>query len=135
MTTISVEKVSIAIREAVEAELLPRFGLLKAHEIREKAPGDLVTVADEARHIEFFTRRALLTRANPALSTAGGQASLKTLVDEPDFALASFLLSVLGEGSFLSLLWFLHEHGPDPITRQIAQLSVECAPVGTHESA
>ena len=41
-----------------------------------------------------MNRRRFLT----GLSTAGGQASLKTLPDEPDFALASFLLSVLGEG-------------------------------------
>ena len=79
-----------------------------------------VQAADEARHIEVFTRRALLRRERLALSTAGGQASLKTLLDEPDFALASFLLSVLGEGSFLCLLHFLERHGPDPITRQVA---------------
>ena len=60
--------------------------------------------ADEARHIEVFTRRALLKATLPRLSTAGGQASLQTLVEEPDFAIASFLLSVLGEGTFLSLL-------------------------------
>lgn len=82
-----------------------------------------ITAADEARHIEVFTRRALLRRPQPALSTAGGQASLKTLVDEPDFALASFLLSVLGEGSFLSLLRFLDRYAPDPVTRQVARLS------------
>ncbi|MEK7302381.1 MAG: ferritin-like domain-containing protein, partial [Pseudomonadota bacterium] len=32
------------------------------------------------------------------------------------------LLSVLGEGSFLSLLWFLHQYAPDPVTREIARL-------------
>ena len=50
------------------------------------------------------------------LSTIGGQASLKTLVDEPEFAIASFLLSVLGEGTFLSLLWFIERYAPDPVT-------------------
>ena len=60
-----------------------------------------IQVADEARHVEVFTRRALLKRRRMGLSTVGGQASLKTLFDEPDFALASFLLSVLGEGTFL----------------------------------
>jgi hypothetical protein len=35
------------------------------------------------------------------------------------------LLSVLGEGSFLSLLWFLYEHGPDPVTRQVAHLAAQ----------
>lgn len=84
-----------------------------------------IQAADEARHVEVFTRRALLRRAAPALSTVGGQVSLKTLVDEPDFATASFLLSVLGEGSFLSLLWFLHEHAPDGLTREIARLTAQ----------
>jgi hypothetical protein len=82
-----------------------------------------VQAADEARHIEVFTRRALLKRTQLGLSTVGGQASLKTLVDEPDFALAGLLLSVLGEGSFLSLLAFLRDHAPDPVTRAVAQLS------------
>ncbi len=84
-----------------------------------------IQAADEARHIEVFTRRILLRRSHPGLSTTGGQSSLKTLVDEPDFALASFLLSVLGEGSFLSLLWFLHENAPDLITREVARLAAQ----------
>ena len=73
----------------------------------------------------MFTRRALLRRSTLGLSTAGGQASLKTLLDEPDFALASFLLSVLGEGTFLSLLWFLREHAPDPVTREVVRLAAQ----------
>jgi hypothetical protein len=59
------------------------------------------------------------------LSTAGGQASLKTLVDEPDFALAGFLLSVLGEGSFLNLLWFLNANAPDPVTAEVSKLAAQ----------
>jgi hypothetical protein len=82
-----------------------------------------VQTADEARHIEVFVRRGLLKRSELGLSTAGGQASLYTLLDEPDFALSSFLLSVLGEGSFLSLLAFLRDHAPDPVTREVARLS------------
>ncbi|KQU74264.1 hypothetical protein ASE08_27405 [Rhizobacter sp. Root16D2] len=79
--------------------------------------------ADEARHVEVFTRRAALRGLPPALSTAGGQASLRTLFDAPDFSTATFLLSVLGEGSFVNLLNFLHERGPDPVTRQVARLA------------
>src|SRR5262249_55562581 len=33
------------------------------------------------------------------------------------------LLSVMGEGTFLSLLGFLERHAPDPLTRRIAQLT------------
>jgi hypothetical protein len=84
-----------------------------------------IQVADEARHVEVFTRRALLNRDAPGLSTVCGQSSLKTLLDEPDFALAMFLLSVMGEGSFLSLLWFLRDHAPDPLTREIARMTAQ----------
>lgn len=82
-----------------------------------------IQAADEARHVEVFTRRALLRGRPLGLSTAGGQASLKTLFDEPDFALAMFLLSVLGEGSFLSLLAFLAGNAPDPVTGRVCELA------------
>jgi len=36
-----------------------------------------IQAADEARHIEVFTRRALLKSREPGLSTAGGQASCR----------------------------------------------------------
>ena len=82
-----------------------------------------VTVADEARHIDVFTRRATMGGRPLALSTVAGRLSLQTLLDEPDFATASFLLSVMGEGTFLALLGFLERHAPDPLTRRIAQLT------------
>ena len=50
------------IRKVAEEEILPRFQRLARHEISEKAPGDLVTIADteaERRLTEEFT--ALLT--------------------------------------------------------------------------
>ncbi|WP_129774712.1 ferritin-like domain-containing protein [Peristeroidobacter soli] len=79
--------------------------------------------ADEARHVEVFTRRLGMRGRQPMLSTAGGQASLRTLLQAPDFSSATFLLSVLGEGTFVNLLSFLHEYGPDPVTRQICRLA------------
>src|SRR5256885_6255574 len=75
------------------------------------------------RHVEVFTRRAELSGAPLGTSGAGGRASLQTLLDEGDFSLAAFLLSVLGEGSFLDLLSFLERHGPDPVTRPVAHLA------------
>src|SRR5205085_4957089 len=84
-----------------------------------------VQVADEARHVEVFTRRALLGDGRMGTSGAGGRASLATLVAETDFSLASFLLSVLGEGSFLNLLAFLERHAPDPVTRQVSRLALQ----------
>ncbi|MBV9596934.1 MAG: ferritin-like domain-containing protein [Chloroflexi bacterium] len=82
-----------------------------------------VQAADEARHIEVFSKRAGLRGLPPGVSGAGGRASLSTLLEEPDFALASFLLSVLGEGTFLNLLAFLEVHAPDPISRRVTQLA------------
>jgi hypothetical protein len=80
--------------------------------------------ADEARHVEVFTRRALLSGGPLGTSAAGGRASLQTLLGEPDFTTASFLLSVLGEGTFVDLLRFLHHHAPDPITAQVTLLAL-----------
>jgi hypothetical protein len=82
-----------------------------------------VQAADEARHIDVFARRAALRGGPLGVSGAGGRASLSTLLQEPDFALASFLLSVLGEGTFLNLLGFLELHAPDPVSRRITALA------------
>ncbi|HSS03397.1 MAG TPA: hypothetical protein VLM79_40315 [Kofleriaceae bacterium] len=84
-----------------------------------------IQAADEARHIEVFTRRARLRRSALGLSTASGQASLATLFDEREFAVAAMLLAVLGEGSFLSLLWFVRDHAPDDCTREVARLAAQ----------
>jgi fructose-1,6-bisphosphatase/inositol monophosphatase family enzyme len=43
-----VAEVERVIRQVAAQEILPRFGTLSAAEISEKAPGDLVTVADHA---------------------------------------------------------------------------------------
>ncbi|HEU0168146.1 MAG TPA: ferritin-like domain-containing protein [Chloroflexota bacterium] len=106
------------------ALLVPARFLAQVHpHFREVLQVLAVQVADEARHVEVFTRRALLRGGPMGSSTAGGQASLQTLLQEPSFALASFLLSVLGEGTFLSLLAFLAEYAPDPVTRRVAVLA------------
>jgi hypothetical protein len=119
-----VQVLTYMIENEEAALIVPaRFlGQLHPH-FREVQAVLAIQVADEARHIEVFTRRLRLKGREPALSTAGGQTSLKTLLDEPDFSVAGFLLSVLGEGTFVSLLNFLHAHAPDPVTRQIARLA------------
>jgi hypothetical protein len=121
-----VQIMTYLIENETAALLVPvRFlGRLHPH-FREVMQLLAIQAADEARHIEVFTRRAKLRRSELGLSTAGGQASLATLFDEPDFAVASFLLSVLGEGSFLALLWFLRDHGPDACTREVARLAAQ----------
>ncbi|MGZ3774365.1 MAG: ferritin-like domain-containing protein [Pseudobdellovibrionaceae bacterium] len=84
-----------------------------------------IQIADEARHIDVFTRRIQLYGHKPGYSTAGGQASLKTLLQEPNFGTAEFLLSVLGEGTFVDLLQFLHRFAPDKATQQICLLAAK----------
>jgi hypothetical protein len=122
-----VQVMTYLIENEAAALLVPAKFLAQVHpHFREVMQFLAIQVADEARHVEVFTRRATLRRRGPlGLSTAGGQQSLKTLFDEPDFTLASFLLSVLGEGTFLNLLWFLERHAPDPVTRQVARLAAQ----------
>jgi TusA-related sulfurtransferase len=76
---------------------------------------------DEARHIEAFTKRALANGGGLQYSAASTQLSLKTLFDQHDFTVASFLLSVLGEGTFLDLLKFIEDHAPDPVTAAVCR--------------
>jgi TusA-related sulfurtransferase len=80
-------------------------------------------VVDEARHAEAFTRRAQATGFELGTTASSGQLSLQTLLEEPDFTTAAFLLCVMGEGTFLSLLKFLHEHAPDPVTAELVRLA------------
>jgi hypothetical protein len=119
-----VQVMTYLIENENAALLVPARFLGQVHpHFREVVQLLAIQIADEARHIEVFTRRALLKRERMGLSTMGGQASLKTLFDESEFAIASFLLSVLGEGTFVTLLHFLQAHAPDPVTRQIAKLT------------
>jgi len=121
-----VQIMTYLIENETAALVIPAHFAARVHpHFREVMQVLAIQAADEARHIEVFTRRALLHGKRMGLSTVGGQTSLKTLVDEPDFGLASFLLSVLGEGSFLNLLWFLHEHAPDPVTAQVCLLAAQ----------
>lgn len=122
-----VQVMTYLIENEFAALLVPAKFLAQVHpHFREVMQLLAIQVADEARHVEVFTRRAALRhKGELGLSTVSGQLSLKTLLDEPDFTLASFLLSVLGEGTFLNLLWFLEHHAPDPLTRSIAKLAAQ----------
>ena len=74
-------------------------------------------LTDEARHIDVFLQRA---RAAAALgvSSVTTSRSLLSLLELEDFTEAAFLLSVLGEGTFLDLLRFVEEHAPDEVDRR-----------------
>ena len=52
------EKVAAIIREVAATEIVPRFRALSAGDIREKSPGDLVTIADEAAERALTVRLA-----------------------------------------------------------------------------
>jgi TusA-related sulfurtransferase len=79
-------------------------------------------VHDEARHVEVFTKRALLG-GQRAHALAATELSLRTLLDERDFTAATLLLNVLGEGTFLDLLSFVAAHAPDAATAACARLA------------
>ena len=79
-------------------------------------------VHDEARHIEVFTKRAVLNGAH-GYALASAQRSLHTLLDERDFTCSALLLNVLGEGTFIDLLQFVERHAPDPATAAAARLA------------
>ncbi len=125
MEAVVVQVMTYLVENENAALAVPARFLGRIHpHFREVVAVLAVQVADEARHVEVFTRRAELRGRPLGLSTVGGQASLLTLLEEPDFAVAHFLLSVLGEGTFLHLLSFLERHAPDPVTARVCHLAL-----------
>ncbi len=78
-------------------------------------------LADEARHIDVFMKRARIGGGGAGISSATTSRSLHSLLELGDFTEAAFLLSVLGEGTFLDLLRFIEQHAPDEPTADIAR--------------
>jgi hypothetical protein len=119
-----VQVMTYLVENEQAALVIPARFITRVHpHFREVVQFLAVQVADEARHVEVFTRRAQLKGGPMGRSGAGGRASLQTLLEVSDFSLAGFLLSVLGEGTFLNLLGFLEQHAPDPVTAQVARLA------------
>jgi fructose-1,6-bisphosphatase/inositol monophosphatase family enzyme len=65
------QRVAELMRETAAAELVPRFRALAQHEIRQKRPGDYVTVADEASEHRLA---AGLARILPGVPVVGEEA-------------------------------------------------------------
>jgi TusA-related sulfurtransferase len=103
----------------VPARFIPR---IHPH-YREVVEVLAVQVVDEARHAEAFTRRAEAGGVGLGTTASSGLLSLQTLLEEPDFTIAAFLLCVMGEGTFLSLLGFLEQCAPDPVTKTLMLLA------------
>jgi hypothetical protein len=121
-----VQIMTYLIENETAALLVPVRFLGRVHpQFREVMQLLAIQAADEARHVEVFTRRARLHGRMLGVSTVASQASLASLFDESDFAVAATLLAVLGEGTFLSLLWFIRDHAPDACTRELSRLAAQ----------
>jgi hypothetical protein len=76
---------------------------------------------DESRHIDVFLRRARAGGGPLGVSSVTTSRSLLSLLELEDFTEAAFLLSVLGEGTFLDLLRYIERYAPDEVTAEIAR--------------
>ncbi|HWA49568.1 MAG TPA: inositol monophosphatase [Dongiaceae bacterium] len=70
----NIEKVAALIAEVAAREIQPRFRNLLAHEMREKSPGDVVTVADEQAELALTP---LLMDQVPGSIVIGEEAAAK----------------------------------------------------------
>ena len=76
MLDIDTKKIEQIIRHVSDTEVMPRFNNLASGDIREKNPGDFVTIADEASE-KVFTK--LLSEALPGSLVVGEEAVSKDL--------------------------------------------------------
>lgn len=78
-------------------------------------------LSDEARHIDVFLKRARIAGGGLGISSVTTSRSLLSLLETRDFTEAAFLLSVLGEGTFLDLLTYIETWAPDEATAELAR--------------
>ena len=106
----------------LSALYVPSNFLPKIHPAYAEVAMFLATqLADEARHIDVFLRRARAGGGHLGISSVTTSQSLLSLLELTDFTEAAFLLSVLGEGTFLDLLKFVERFAPDEATLVLAQ--------------
>lgn len=74
MTRVNIEAVAAIIAEVAAREIQPRFRSLAAHEMREKGPGDIVTIADEQAELALTP---LLLDQVPGSVVIGEEAAAK----------------------------------------------------------
>jgi TusA-related sulfurtransferase len=104
----------------LSALYLPSRFISKIHPAYTEVAMFLATqLADEARHIDVFLKRARLCGRGLGISSVTTSRSLLSLLQTDDFTEAAFLLSVLGEGTFLDLLSFIERHAPDEATAEL----------------
>lgn len=129
MTLPDLDKVAALIAEAAAEEIMPRFARLGPLEVREKGPGDLVTVADEA--MERRLAPALATLAPDALVVGEEAAAADpTLLARLAEAEAAWVIDPIdgtsnfaeGHAHFATMVAFLERGEPraawihDPVT-------------------
>src|SRR5215475_8172836 len=77
--TVDLARVTALIEETAALEILPRFQKLAAGEIREKTPGDFVTVADEAAEARLAPLLSALLPGSLVLGEEAAAADAKLL--------------------------------------------------------
>lgn len=73
------DRIQKIIRETAETKILPRFERLAAHDIQEKAPGDLVTIADQEAERVLSQRLSEILPGSVAIGEEGVAADPETL--------------------------------------------------------
>jgi fructose-1,6-bisphosphatase/inositol monophosphatase family enzyme len=78
-TGVDIDRVTALIAEIAAEEIMPRFAKLAAHDVREKAPGDIVTIADEAAEHRLTPRLVDLLPGSCVLGEEGAAKSPELL--------------------------------------------------------
>ncbi|TMI86872.1 MAG: ferritin-like domain-containing protein [Bacillati bacterium ANGP1] len=82
-------------------------------------------VVDEARHVEACIKRLYLNGVGLREVSESTESSIKGLLMQDDFPRTSFLLHVLGEGTFTDLFHLMIDIAPDAATREMMVRSLE----------
>ena len=114
-----VQVMTYLVENEQAALVIPARLLARVHpHFREVQQLLAVQAADEARHVEVFTRRALLHGSEMGTSSAGGRASLSDACSpSPTSPSPRSCSRCSARAASSRCSRFLDEHAPDPVTR------------------
>ncbi len=97
-----IDAVSAIVREVAAAEIMPRFRTLAGGDVREKGPGDLVTIADEAAELALSRQLMALLPGSTVIGEEAAAADSGVLGRLQDSAPVWIIDPVDGTANFVA---------------------------------
>jgi hypothetical protein len=111
--------------EFIAADLPAKWLWRINHDFHEVKCFLATQVMDEARHMDVFRKRALANGGGLLRASPGAQQVLRTIIEAPNYTVASSLMHILAEGFVLTLFRHGEFLAPTPVEKKIFRLCMQ----------